>query len=145
MPGAAILPADSHFGALPGFAVVGGCNFPIGGTDRLDARSGVSAQGDSPTSIPRVPPPLFPTGVTSAFPVIATLFPIPKIGARQLSILSLGGQLMIAVIVGHSGTLQAPKDPITPKKIVGTCLLLCGAVVALTSTRPPLPNRSRRC
>lgn len=84
------------------------------------------------TRIGSVPTWLFLTGVISAFIVMAITFLIPKIGARQLSILSIGGQLIMAMIVSHLGILEAPKDPITLKKIAGACLLFCGAAVSVS-------------
>ena len=72
------------------------------------------------------------TGVASAFTVFSITFLIPKIGPRQLSVLSIAGQLTMAMIVSHLGILEAPKDPITVKKVVGACLLLCGVVVSIS-------------
>ncbi len=80
----------------------------------------------------RVPMWLYLTGVASAFTVVSITFLIPKIGPRQLSVLSIAGQLTMAMIVSHLGILEAPKDPITVKKVVGACLLLCGVVVSIS-------------
>ena len=80
----------------------------------------------------RVPMWLYLTGVASAFTVFSITFLIPKIGPRQLSVLSIAGQLTMAMIVSHLGILEAPKDPITVKKVVGACLLLCGVVVSIS-------------
>ena len=82
--------------------------------------------------IGQVPAWLFLTGVISAFIVMGITFLLPRIGPRQLSILSIGGQLIMAMIISHIGVLEAPKDPITLKKIVGACLLFCGAVVSIS-------------
>ena len=80
----------------------------------------------------RVPTWLYLTGVASAFTVFSITFLIPKIGPRQLSVLSIAGQLTMAMIVSHLGVFEAPKDPITVKKVVGACLLLCGVVVSVS-------------
>lgn len=78
-----------------------------------------------------VPPWLYLTGFVSAFIVLAITFLIPILGARKLLILSIAGQLIMAMIVSHFGVLESPKDPITVKKIVGATLLIAGAVVSV--------------
>ena len=90
--------------------------------------------GDAATlnNIASVPTWLYLTGFISAFIVIAITFLIPKIGARQLVILSIAGQLVMAMIVSHLGVLESPKDPITIKKLVGATLLFAGAVVSVS-------------
>ncbi len=89
--------------------------------------------GDGATlkNIGSVPPWLYLTGFISAFIVIAITFLIPKLGARQLVILSIAGQLVMAMIVSHLGVLESPKDPITLKKVIGAGLLFAGAVVSV--------------
>lgn len=82
-------------------------------------------------NIKNVPPYLFLTGFISAFIVLGVTFLIPKIGVRQLVILSIAGQLVMAMIVSHLGVLESPKDPITIKKIIGASLLLAGAMVSV--------------
>ena len=52
-------------------------------------------------NISRVPPHLFLTGFVSAFIVLALTFLIPKLGVRQLVILSIAGQLVMAMIVSQ--------------------------------------------
>lgn len=90
--------------------------------------------GDPATlkNITSVPAWLYLTGFISAFIVVAITFLIPKIGARQLVILSIAGQLVMAMIVSHLGILESPEDPITIKKVVGVTLLFAGAVVSVS-------------
>ena len=90
--------------------------------------------GDTATlkNIGSVPAWLYLTGFISAFIVMAITFLIPKLGARQLVILSIAGQLVMAMIVSHLGVLESPKDPITIKKVVGATLLFAGAVVSVS-------------
>ncbi len=80
----------------------------------------------------QVPLWLFLTGVASAFTVFSITFLIPKIGPRQLSVLSIAGQLTMAMIISHMGVLEAPKDPVTVKKVIGATLLFAGAVVSIS-------------
>ena len=74
--------------------------------------------GDAATlkNIGSVPTWLYLTGFVSAFIVIAITLPIPKPGARQLVILSIAGQLVMAMSVSHLGVLESPRDPATLKK-----------------------------
>lgn len=90
--------------------------------------------GDATTlkNIGSVPIWLYLTGFVSAFIVIAITFLIPKLGARQLVILSIAGQLVMAMIVSHLGVLESPRDPITLKKVIGAGLLFAGAVVSVS-------------
>ena len=79
-----------------------------------------------------VPAYLYLTGFISAFIVLSITFLIPVIGARKLVILSIAGQLIMAMIVSHFGVLESPHDPITIKKVVGAGLLVLGAVVSVS-------------
>ncbi len=84
------------------------------------------------SNIKNVPAWLYLTGFISAFIVLAITFLIPILGPRKLLILSLAGQLVMAMIISHLGILESPKDPITIKKIVGATLLFLGAVVSVS-------------
>jgi transporter family-2 protein len=75
---------------------------------------------------------LYLTGFISAFIVLSITFLIPILGARQLVILSLAGQILMAMIVSHLGILESPHDPITLRKVVGASLFVTGAVVSIT-------------
>ena len=81
--------------------------------------------------IPEVPPLLFLTGVVSAFVVLAITFLIPRIGARQLVVVSIAGQILMAMAISHFGVLESPKDPITLKKVVGAGLLVAGVAISV--------------
>ena len=90
--------------------------------------------GDPATlkNIARVPKWLFLTGVASALVVFAITFLIPKIGARQMSLLAIGGQITMAMIVSHFGMLGTPEDPITLKKLIGAGLIFVGVVTTVS-------------
>jgi len=79
-----------------------------------------------------VPPLLYLTGFISAFIVLGITFLIPILGARKLVILSLAGQILMAMIVSHFGVLESPVDPINFKKVIGAALLIMGAVVSVS-------------
>ncbi len=79
-----------------------------------------------------VPPLLYLTGFISAFIVLGITFLIPILGARKLVILSLAGQILMAMIVSHFGILESPVDPINFKKVIGAALLIMGAMVSVS-------------
>ncbi len=90
--------------------------------------------GNSATisNIGAVPPYLYLTGFISAFIVLSITFLIPILGARKLVILSLSGQILMAMIVSHLGILESPPDPITLKKLLGASLFITGAIVSVS-------------
>ena len=75
---------------------------------------------------------LYLTGFISAFIVLSITFLIPILGARKLVILSLTGQLLMAMIVSHFGALESPLDPVNFKKVIGAVLLIMGAIVSVS-------------
>jgi transporter family-2 protein len=79
-----------------------------------------------------VPPYLFLTGFISAFIVLGITFLIPILGVRQLFILSVTGQILMAMIVSNFGILESPIDPISLRKIIGAIFLIVGAIVSVT-------------
>ena len=80
------------------------------------------------TKIGEVPFWLYLTGVFSAFMILGTTYLIPKIGMRQFFILTISGQILTAIILGHFGFLGMPRDIISIKKIIGAVLVVLGAV-----------------
>ena len=89
-----------------------------------------AAWGDYRTifRIKDVPVWLYLTGVVSAFMVLGTTFLIPKVGVRNLFILTVSGQILMAIVVSHFGLLGTPKDPITLKKGIGAVFIIVGIV-----------------
>jgi len=83
-------------------------------------------------NVKSVPPYLYLTGFISAFIVLSITFLIPILGARKLVILSIAGQILMAMIVSHYGVLESPEDPINPKKVFGAALLFLGALVSVS-------------
>lgn len=64
-------------------------------------------------------------------PFISITFLIPEIGPRRPSVLSTTGRLTMAMIVSRLGVQETPKGPITLKKVVGACPLLCGVILSV--------------
>lgn len=76
---------------------------------------------------------LFFPGFLSAFIILGMTFLIPILGPLKTFILTIFGQVLTAMLVGHFGVFNLPKDPITTQKIIGAFLLFAGVVVATSS------------
>lgn len=66
----------------------------------------------------------FTGGLLSAFALALFYYLIPKIGILPLVSLSLAGQLLFAVIVGHFGFFNFPVTTIDTTKIIGVVSML---------------------
>ena len=88
--------------------------------------------GDAKTlnNIKQVPSYLFLTGFISAFIVLGTTFLIPQLGARKFFILTIAGQIVMAMIISHFGILESPEDPISMKKLIGASIVIIGAFIS---------------
>ena len=66
----------------------------------------------------------FTGGLLSAFALALFYYLIPKIGILPLVSLSLAGQLLFAVVVGHFGFFNFPVTTIDMSKIIGVASML---------------------
>jgi transporter family-2 protein len=66
-------------------------------------------------------------GLLGAFVVTATILSIAKIGAADMFVLIIAGQLFTAVIMDHYGVLGVTQNPLTIQKLVGISLVVAGA------------------
>lgn len=66
----------------------------------------------------------FTGGLLSVFALVLFYYLIPKIGILPLVSLSLAGQLLFAVIVGHFGFFNFPVTTIDTSKIIGIVAML---------------------
>ena len=78
-----------------------------------------------------IPPYLFFTGVISVFVVVSFTFLLPILGARKLTVLSIAGSLIMAMVLSHFGALSSPEEPITLKKTIGALILFIGVVISV--------------
>ena len=83
---------------------------------------------DTVKKIRDVPPWLYLTGVFSALMILGTTFLIPKVGVRKFFILTISGQILMAIIVSHFGFLETPKDPISITKVIGAICIIFGVI-----------------
>ena len=66
-------------------------------------------------------------GLLGAFVVTVTLISVTQIGAGNMFVLIVAGQLVTAVLMDHFGVLGMKPDPINLQKFFGICLLVAGA------------------
>jgi len=66
----------------------------------------------------------FTGGLLSAFALALFYYLIPKIGILPLVSLSLAGQLLFSVVVGHFGFFNFPITEIDSTKIIGVVFML---------------------
>lgn len=66
-------------------------------------------------------------GLLGAFVVTVTLVAVAQIGAGNMFVLIVAGQLITAVLMDHFGVLGLQPNPISVQKFFGICLLIAGA------------------
>jgi transporter family-2 protein len=66
-------------------------------------------------------------GLLGAFVVTVTLVSVSQIGAGNMFVLIVAGQLITAVLMDHFGVLGLKQDPVSIQKLLGICLLIAGA------------------
>lgn len=69
----------------------------------------------------------FTGGLLGAFVVTVTLISVSQIGAGNMFVLIVAGQLITAVLMDHFGVLGMKANPVNLQKVVGICLLVAGA------------------
>src|SRR6187551_2598701 len=66
-------------------------------------------------------------GLLGAFVVTVTLISVAQIGAGNMFVLIVAGQLITAVLMDHFGVLGMKPNPVSLQKFFGICLLVAGA------------------
>jgi transporter family-2 protein len=66
-------------------------------------------------------------GLLGAFVVYAVIISVHRIGAANMFVLIVAGQLITAVIMDHYSLLGLKESPITLQKILGILLVIGGA------------------
>src|SRR5689334_7845509 len=80
--------------------------------------------------IKQINPILLTAGLMGACLVFAIAWLIPHVGAGQLMIVLLAGQILGGLVLSHFGWLGSPHDPISLTKVLGATVMLGGAVIA---------------
>ena len=77
-----------------------------------------------------VQPILLTAGVLGACLVFAIAWLIPKVGAGNVMIVLLAGQVIGGLVMSHYGFLGSPVQPITVAKVVGVLVMVGGVFLA---------------
>jgi transporter family-2 protein len=88
-------------------------------------------------ALKNVNPLLLTAGVLGACLVFAIAWLIPRVGARDVMITLLAGQIMGGLVLSHFGWLGSPQQPITVVKIVGVMVMLAGVVLTTVELAKP--------
>jgi bacterial/archaeal transporter family-2 protein len=78
----------------------------------------------------QVHPVLLTAGVLGACLVFAIAWLIPKVGAGNIMIVLLAGQVIGGLVMSHYGWLGSPVQPITLAKVVGVLVMIGGVLLA---------------
>lgn len=68
---------------------------------------------------------------------------LPKIGAVEMTIWNLSGQILTGVVIDHFGFFNAVIEPATPLRLLGVVLILSGAIGVVLAGSPRGIFRSR--
>ena len=66
-------------------------------------------------------------GLLGVFVVTVTILSVQEIGASNMFVLIVAGQLITAVLMDHFGLLGMKTDPVSFQKTIGILLLIAGA------------------
>jgi len=121
------LPMNSMVSRHLGSAITANITFFLMALVTSVAIFGVWGDQATLTRLKSVPWYLYMTGFVSAFIVLATTYLIPQLGVRRFFILTISGQILMAILVSHFGWLDTPTDPLTAKKCIGAVLVVMGA------------------
>jgi transporter family-2 protein len=69
----------------------------------------------------------FTGGLLGVFVVTVVLLSVQEIGAANMFVLIIAGQLITAVLMDHFGVLGIKQSPITVQKMIGLICLIVGA------------------
>jgi transporter family-2 protein len=78
----------------------------------------------------QVHPVLLTAGVFGACLVFAIAWLIPRVGASNVMITLLAGQVLGGLIMSHFGWLGSPVQPIAAIKVVGVLVMIVGVILA---------------
>ncbi len=87
---------------------------------------------DTMKKVSTIPPYLFLSGIMSALMIFGMTYLMPILGARQLFILIIAGQIIMAMLVSHFQLFKVPSDPLNTRKLLGAALVMAGVLVSVT-------------
>ena len=80
--------------------------------------------------IRQVNPLLLTAGAMGASLVFGIAWIIPQIGAQQMTVMLLTGQILSAMLLSHFGWLGSPVQPASLMNIMGAALMIVGVFLA---------------
>ena len=81
----------------------------------------------------QVNPLLLTAGAMGATLVFGIAWIIPQIGAQQMTVMLLTGQILSAMLLSHFGWLGSPVQPVTLANVMGALLMIGGVFLATRS------------
>lgn len=82
------------------------------------------------SGIRQVNPLLLTAGAMGATLVFGIAWLIPQIGAQQMTVMLLTGQILSSMVLSHFGWLGSPVQPVTLTHVTGALLLIGGVFLA---------------
>ncbi len=94
----------------------------------------LSSERETLRQLTRVPVWLFVVpGIISVVVVASGTFPMPRLGAVNVFVISVFAQTVVRVVISHYGWLASPVDPISLQKLAGAAMVAFGAVLVVRS------------
>ena len=90
-------------------------------------------QAGALSGIRNVNPVMLTAGAMGASLVFGIAWIIPQIGAQQMTVMLLTGQILSAMFLSHFGLLGSPVQPVTLMNAVGALLMIGGVFLATRS------------
>jgi transporter family-2 protein len=90
-------------------------------------------QAGALSGLRQVNPLLLTAGAMGASLVFGIAWIIPQIGAQQMTVMLLTGQILSALVLSHFGWLGSPVQPVTLMNAMGALLMIGGVFLATRS------------
>jgi transporter family-2 protein len=127
------LSMNGKVGAVIGNPRVGNALFWCIGAITAIALGASGWQAGALGGIRQVNPLLLTAGAMGATLVFGIAWIIPQIGAQQMTVMLLTGQILSAMLLSHFGWLGSPVQPVTAMNIMGALLMIGGVYLATRS------------
>jgi transporter family-2 protein len=94
-------------------------------------------QNGALATLKHIHPILLTGGALGACLVFAIAWLMPKVGARDVMITLLAGQIIGGIVLSHFGWLGSPQQPITLVKTIGVVIMIAGVVLTTVEFGKP--------
>ncbi len=94
-------------------------------------------QSGALATLKQVNPILLTGGAMGACLVFAIAWLMPQVGARDIMITLLAGQIIGGIVLSHFGWLGSPQQPITMVKIIGVVVMIAGVILTTVEFGKP--------